>query len=92
MTTIEERLEAVEQGLDKGRKEHLAIAKTLEDLHEGQKRLETNTSTNGGVSAMVKDKRIKFTGSMPTAFVPWLFRLGLIGVGAGGAGAWIGLW
>ena len=86
MTTIEERVAALEQLFQQGREEHKDIAATLERLGAQVSKLEVYLANgNGGLTLSVRDKRVKFAGSMA---LPW--SLTLVGGGSGGVGWLLG--
>ena len=82
---IEERVARLEASFHQGRQEHKDIAETLEQITAQVAKLEVYLSNgNGGLTFSVKNKRVKFAGSVS---LPWLF--GILG-GSGGAGWGIG--
>ena len=91
MTTLDERVAALEQLFQQGREEHKDIADTLEKLADQVSKLEVYLANgNGGLTLSVKNKRVKFAGSLS---LPWL--MGIIGGGSGAGwalGAVLGAW
>ena len=83
MTTIEERVASLEKLFQQ---EHKDIADTLEKLAAQVSKLEVYlANSNGGLTLSVRDKRVKFAGSMA---LPW--SLTLVGGGSGGVGWLLG--
>ena len=83
MTTIEERVASLEKLFQQ---EHKDIAATLERLGAQVSKLEVYLANgNGGLTLSVRDKRVKFAGSMA---LPW--SLTLVGGGSGGVGWLLG--
>ena len=81
MTTLDERVAALEQLFQQGREEHKDIADTLEKLTAQVAKLEVYLeNANGGITVSVRGKRVKFAGSVS---LPWL--MGILG-GSSGAG------
>ena len=86
MTTIEERVSSLEKLFQQGRQEHKDIADTLERLAAQVSKLEVYLANgNGGLTLSVRNKRVKFAGSMA---LPW--SLTLVGGGGGGVGWLLG--
>ena len=76
----------MEQLFQQGREEHKAIADTLEKLAAQVSKLEVYLANgNGGMTVSVKNKRLKFAGSLS---LPW--SLTLVGGGGGGVGWLLG--
>lgn len=84
MTGFEDRITALE-----GAQEN--IAETLQTMQEQLTTLLVHSASNGGVSVIVRDRRVKFTGSMP---IGW--TLSVLGASAGGVmgvlGKVFGVW
>ena len=79
MTGFETRITTLEDG-------HRSIAEALQAIQGQLTTVQKETavlvahlSTNGGISVVVRERRVKFTGSMP---IPW--TLGLLGLGGVG--------
>ena len=86
MTTLDERVAALEQLFQQGREEHKEIADTLEKSTAHVSKLKVYLANgNGGMTVSVKNKRLKFAGPLP---LPW--SLTLIGGGSGGVGWLLG--
>ena len=86
MTIIEERVAALEQLFQQGREEHKDIADTLEKLTAQVSKLEVYLANgNGGLTLSVRDKRVKFAGSLALPL-----SLTLVGGGGGGVGWLLG--
>ena len=84
MTTTEERVAALEPLFQQGREEHREIADTLENLTVQVSKLEVYLANgNGGLTLSVRDKRVKFAGSLA---LPWSLTL----AGGGGVGWLLG--
>ena len=80
--SIEQRVAALERLFEQGRQEHQDIAETLNALTAQIAKLEVYLSNgNGGLTFSVKNKRVKFAGSVP---LPWSLTL------AGGGGSGVG--
>ena len=81
MATLEERVAVLEEVTRQGREEHQSFAESLEFLTAEVAKLGVYLSSgNGGFTISVKNKRVKFAGSVS---FPWL--LGIVS-GGGGAG------
>ena len=91
MPTLDERVAVVEEGLRLGREEHQEFAAALDKLALQIAKLEVYLEQkNGGFTVSVKDKHVKFAGSLS---LPWL--IGLLGGGSGagwGLGRLFGAW
>ena len=91
MPTLDERVAVVEEGLRLGREEHQEFAAALEKLALQIAKLEVYLEQkNGGFTVSVKDKHVKFAGSLS---LPWL--MGIItacGGGGFGLGKLFGAW
>ena len=88
---IEERVAALEHSLRQGLDEHEQIGEALTELTKSVARLEVYLANgNGGLTVSVRQKRIRFAGSLS---LPWL--MGLLGGGSGGGwilGRLLGAW
>ena len=88
---LEERVAKLEEAIDEGRREHRDIAATLERLTAQVAKLEVYLENgNGGLTFSVKNKRVKFAGSLS---LPWV--VGILGGGSGagwGLGRFLGAW
>ena len=89
--TLEERVAALEESFRQGREEHREIADTLREITSQVAKLEVYLENgNGGLTFSVKNKRVKFAGSVS---LPWL--VGILGGGTGagwGLGRLFGAW
>ena len=91
MTTLDQRVAALEQLFQQGRQEHKDIADTLKKLTAQVAKLEVYLANgNGGLTLTVRRKRLRFAGSLS---LPWL--MGILGGGGGagwGLGRFLGAW
>ena len=79
MAALEDRISALEESSRQGRNERQEIAETLEKLTVQVAKLEVYLeNANGGITISVRNKRVKFAGSLS---LPWL--VGLLGSGSG---------
>ena len=88
---LEERVAALEQSYQEGREEHREIAEALDHLKTRFARMEVYLANgNGGFTLSVKNRRVRFAGSLS---LPWL--MGIMGGGSGGGwviGRLFGAW
>lgn len=83
MTGFETRITALEDG-------HRSNAEALLTIQEQLATLLALMAADGGVSVVVRDRRVKFSGSLP---IPWtLTALGSIGAGIGVLTKLLGAW
>lgn len=85
MTTIEERVSALEESARQGGEVHRIVADSLKALEKQVGELLLYLSSNGGVTLSVRDKRVKFAGSVS---LPW--AMALFGSSSGGVGWLLG--
>lgn len=71
MTSFEDRIAALEDAQE-------SIAGALQAMQEQLTTLLAHSASNGGLSVIIRDRRIRFSGSVP---VPW--TLGVLGLGVG---------
>ena len=85
-----ERIATLEANQEHGMRDHAAIFAAIEDVKGQIAGLETYLSANGGFTLTIKERRIKFAGSVP---IPWsILALGSISSGGAGLGKLLGLW
>ena len=83
MSTLDERVAVVEETLRLGRDEHREFADALEQLAEQMAKMNVYLENrNGGFTISVKDKHVKFAGSLS---LPWLMGI-ITACGSGGFG------
>ncbi len=78
---IQQRVATLEESARQGDEAHQQINQTLEELIAQVAKLEVYLANNGGFTLSVRDKRVKFAGSVP---LPWSLTL------AGGSGGGVG--
>ena len=72
MPTLDERVAVVEEGLRLGREEHQEFAAALDKLALQIAKLEVYLEQkNGGFTVSVKDKHVKFAGSLIAPLTDW---------------------
>ena len=91
MPTLDERVAIVEETLRLGREEHREFAETMDRLALQIAKLEVYLEQkNGGFTVSVKDKHVKFAGSLS---LPWLVGIiSAFGGGGFGLGKLFGAW
>ncbi len=91
MTTLDERVAALEQLSQQEREERKEIAETLQKLTVQVAKLEVYLeNANGGITVSVRNKRVKFAGFLS---LPWL--VGILSAASGGSwslGRLFGAW